>query len=188
MPQGRVERCSEPQEVLERLRPALLRQPVRGSLMLSLLERRRLEPLPGRYWVASSAGRGFIVSGAELVAEKRTGKQLLSLKPGEEALLIRRVAGDHCAVIGQNRKLLVFPTAQIPEMTKGQGVALQKYKDGGLADVKFFDHATGLSWALGDKIRTETNLTPWLGGRAGAGKLPPSGFPRSGVFGIDGPG
>ncbi len=141
-----------------------------------------------KYLLASSAGRGFIISGAELAAEKRTGKQLLSLKPGEEALLIRRVAGDHCAVIGQNRKLLVFPTAQIPEMAKGQGVALQKYKDGGLADVKFFNHADGLSWALGDKIRTETTLTPWLGARGSAGKLPPSGFPRTGIFGIDGPG
>ncbi len=141
-----------------------------------------------KYLLASSAGRGFIISGAELAAEKRTGKQLLSLKPGEEALLIRRVAGDHCAVIGQNRKLLVFPTAQIPEMAKGQGVALQKYKDGGLADVKFFNQADGLSWALGDKIRTETTLTPWLGARGSAGKLPPSGFPRTGIFGIDGPG
>ncbi|MGC8532111.1 MAG: DNA topoisomerase IV subunit A [Acidiphilium sp.] len=141
-----------------------------------------------KYLLASSAGRGFIISGAELAAEKRTGKQLLSLKPGEEALLIRRVAGDHCAVIGQNRKLLVFPTAQIPDMAKGQGVALQKYKDGGLADVKFFNQADGLSWALGDKIRTETNLTPWLGARGSAGKLPPSGFPRTGIFGIDGPG
>ena len=141
-----------------------------------------------KYLLASSAGRGFIISGAELAAEKRTGKQLLSLKPGEEALLIRRVAGDHCAVIGQNRKLLVFPTAQIPEMAKGQGVALQKYKDGGLADVKFFNQADGLSWALGDKIRTETHLTPWLGARGSAGKLPPSGFPRTGIFGIDGPG
>ncbi|HET9148744.1 MAG TPA: DNA topoisomerase IV subunit A [Acetobacteraceae bacterium] len=138
-----------------------------------------------RYLIASTAGRGFIVPGAELAAERRTGKQLLAVKPGEEAALCVKVTGDHAAVIGQNRKLLVFPLDQIPEMARGAGVALQKYKDGGLADAKTFAIAEGLNWRLGDKTRTETRLADWLGARGQAGRLPPNGFPRSGRFGAD---
>jgi topoisomerase-4 subunit A len=138
-----------------------------------------------RYLVASRAGRGFIVPGGELAAEKRTGKQILSVKPGDGLALCRVVAGDHVAVIGENRKLLIFPLDQIPEMTRGAGVALQKYKDGGISDAKTFRIAEGLSWRLGDKTRTETRLADWLGARGQAGRLPPNGFPRSGVFGAD---
>ena len=90
--------------------------------------------------------------------------------------------GDHIAIIGQNRKLLIFPLGEVPEMTKGAGVTLQKYKDGGMADVKVFALALGLTWKLGDKIRTETKLADWLGARAQAGRLPPNGFPKSGRF------
>jgi DNA topoisomerase IV subunit A (EC 5.99.1.3) len=136
-----------------------------------------------RYLVANTQGRGFIVSGAELAAEKRTGKQILTTKPGEDAKLCLPLMGDHLAIIGQNRKLLVFPLDQIPEMARGAGVILQKYKDGGLADAKGFTLAEGLTWKLGDKIRTEPKLTEWLGARGQAGRLPPNGFPRSGVFG-----
>lgn len=136
-----------------------------------------------RYLVANTAGRGFIVAGAELAAEKRTGKQILTVKPGEEAKLCIQASGNHLAVIGQNRKLLVFPLDQVPEMTRGAGVILQKYKDGGLADAKTFTLADGLTWRLGDKTRTETRLADWLGARGQAGRLPPSGFPRSGMFG-----
>ena len=93
-----------------------------------------------------------------------------------------RAVGDHVAIIGQNRKLLVFPLSEVPEMTKGAGVALQKYKDGHMADLKVFSLAQGLTWKLGDKIRTETRLTDWLGARAQAGRLPPNGFPKSGRF------
>ena len=138
-----------------------------------------------RYLVASNKGRGFIVPGAELAAEKRTGKQILSVKPGEGLAFCRPVRGDHVAVIGQNRKLLIFPLDQIPEMQRGAGVGLQKYKDGGLADIRMFRIADGLSWRLGDKTRTETRLADWLGGRGQAGRLPPNGFPRSGLFGPD---
>ena len=137
-----------------------------------------------RYLVANTAGRGFVVAGAELAAEKRTGKQILTVKPGEEAKLCIPVAGDHLAVIGQNRKLLVFPLDQVPEMTRGAGVILQKYKDGGLADARAFTLAEGLSWRLGDKVRVEQKLTEWLGARGQAGRLPPNGFPRAGTFGI----
>lgn len=136
-----------------------------------------------RYLVASSAGRGFVVPSAELAAEKRTGKQVLNLKPGEEAVVCVPADGDHVAVIGDNRKLLLFPLDQVPEMARGGGVFLQRYKDGGLADVKVFRLADGLTWQLGDRTRTETNLRDWLGERAQAGRLPPNGFPRKPSFG-----
>jgi topoisomerase-4 subunit A len=133
--------------------------------------------------VASNTGRGFVVAGAELAAEKRTGKQILNLKPGEEAALCTLAEGDHVAVIGSNRKLLVFPLDQVPELARGAGVILQRYKEGGMADLKVFRLAEGLTWKLGDKIRTETNLRDWLGERAQAGRMPPNGFPKSNQFG-----
>ncbi len=135
-----------------------------------------------RYLLASDAGRGFLVAAADLLAEKRTGKQVLNLKPGERALLCIPAEGDHVAVIGTNRKLLVFPLDQLPDLARGAGVLLQRYKDGTLADAKVFRLADGLTWRLGDKTRTETDLRAWLGERAQAGKLPPNGFPRSGRF------
>ncbi len=135
------------------------------------------------YLLVNNAARGFVVPGAELVSERRAGKQLLSLKPGEELAACVPAAGDHVAIIGRNRKLLVFPLAQVPQMPKGAGVTLQKYKDGGLADVKVFDLAKGLSWVLGEKTRVEVKLADWLGGRGQAGRLPPNGFPKSGKFG-----
>ena len=136
-----------------------------------------------KYLVASNTGRGFVVAGAELAAEKRTGKQILNLKPGEEAALCTLAEGDHVAVIGSNRKLLVFPLDQVPELARGAGVILQRYKEGGMADLKVFRLAEGLTWKLGDKIRTETNLRDWLGERAQAGRMPPNGFPKSNQFG-----
>ncbi|MCC6718106.1 MAG: DNA topoisomerase IV subunit A [Acetobacteraceae bacterium] len=136
-----------------------------------------------RYLVASSTGRGFVVKSDDMQAEKRTGKQVLNLKPGEEAAFCVKVAGDHVAVVGSNRKLLVFPLDQVPEMARGGGVILQKYKDGEMADIKTFAIADGLTWKLGDKTRTEPNLRDWLGDRAQAGRLPPNGFPKSGRFG-----
>jgi topoisomerase IV subunit A len=136
-----------------------------------------------KYLVASSTGRGFVVAGAELAAEKRTGRQILNLKPGEEAALCALAEGDHVAVIGSNRRLLVFPLDQVPELARGAGVILQRYKEGGMADLKVFRLAEGLTWRLGDKTRTETNLRDWLGERAQAGRMPPNGFPRSGRFG-----
>jgi topoisomerase-4 subunit A len=138
--------------------------------------------IASNYLIAASAGRGFVVPGAELASERRAGKQILNLKPGEELARCVPAKGDHVAIIGQNRKLLVFPVTEVPEMTKGSGVTLQKYKDGNMADIKVFNLAAGLSWKLGDKIRTETKLTDWLGNRAQAGRLPPNGFPKSGKF------
>jgi topoisomerase IV subunit A len=140
-------------------------------------------PLEGQnYLVASSTGRGFVVPGAELPAEKRTGKQVLNLKPGEEAALCVPADGDHVAIIGDNRKLLIFPLDQVPEMARGGGVILQRYRDGGLADAKVFRMADGLTWRLGGRVRTESNLRDWVGERAQAGRLPPAGFPRTPRF------
>ncbi len=136
----------------------------------------------GKYLVASSAGRGFVVPGAELSAEKRTGKQVLNLRPGEEAQVCVPAEGDHVAVVGANRRLLVFPLEQVAELARGAGVILQRYKDGGLADARVFRLADGLTWRLGDKTRTETNLRDWLGERAQSGRLPPNGFPRAPKF------
>ncbi len=136
-----------------------------------------------KYLVASSTGRGFILPGGELTSERRAGKTILTLKPGEEWTLCVPANGDHVAVVGQNRKLLVFPLDQLPEMPRGAGVQLQKYKDGGLADAKVFALADGLSWSIGDRTRTELKLTDWLGARALAGRMPPSGFPKSNKFG-----
>ncbi len=136
-----------------------------------------------RYLVASNTGRGFIVPGAELSAEKRTGKQVLNLKPNEEAALCVPADGDHIALIGDNRRLLIFPAEQVPEMARGAGVILQRYKDGGLADAKVFRLADGLTWRLGERVRTETDLRPWVAERGTAGRLPPNGFPRAPKFG-----
>ena len=135
-----------------------------------------------RWLVASVTGRGFVVEADDLLSERRTGKQVLNVKPGEEALLCVPVEGDHVAAIGDNRKLLVFPLDQLPVLGRGSGVILQKYRDGGLRDLKVFRLAEGLTWRLGEKTRTETAVRDWLGERAQAGKLPPSGFPKSGKF------
>jgi topoisomerase-4 subunit A len=115
-------------------------------------------------------------------AQTRSGKQILNVMENSHAMLCIPVEGDHVAVIGENRKLLIFPLSQIPIMKKGQGVTLQKYKEGELSDIKCFTLKEGLSWALGGKTRTELDLKPWLGNRADAGRLPPTGFPRTNKF------
>ena len=138
---------------------------------------------PGRKLVvASYDGRGFVVPEDEVVAQTRGGKQVLNLAEGVEAQACAAIEGDHVAVIGENRKMIIFPVGELPEMTRGRGVILQKYKDGGLSDVKTFNLAEGLTWRLGDKTRTETSLKDWVGQRAQAGRLPPRGFPTSNKF------
>jgi topoisomerase IV subunit A len=136
-----------------------------------------------RYLVASNAGRGFVVPAGELLGERRAGKQVLNLRPGAEAALCLPAEGDHVAVVGENRRLLVFPLDQVPEMPRGGGVILQRYKEGGLADARVFRMADGLSWRSGERTRTETDLRDWLGERGQAGRMPPSGFPKTGRFG-----
>ncbi len=136
-----------------------------------------------RHLVATQKGRGFVVRADDLLTDRHAGKQVLNLKSGEEALLCIPAEGDHVAVVGENRKLLIFPLEQVPELPRGSGVILQRYQRGGLRDARVFTLAQGLSWRLGDRVRTETDLRPWLGERAQAGKLPPNGFPKSGRFG-----
>jgi topoisomerase-4 subunit A len=139
---------------------------------------------PGRkLLVAASDGRGFVVPEDEVVAQTRAGKQVLNVTAPAVARACAPAEGDTVAAIGENRKMLLFPLAQLPEMTRGRGVRLQKYKDGGLSDVRVFALAEGLAWKLGDKVRVEMELKPWSGERAQAGRLPPPGFPRTGKFG-----
>ena len=133
--------------------------------------------------VAASNGKGFVVEAADVEAQTRSGKQILNVMTGARASLCVPLSGDFVAVIGENRKLLLFPISQIPVMKKGQGVTLQKYKDCELADIKCFTYGEGLTWALGGKTRTELDLKPWTGNRADAGRLPPTGFPRTNRFG-----
>ena len=136
-----------------------------------------------KWLVASAGGRGFLVESADLLAERKGGKQVLNTRAGEEAALCVPAEGDHVAVLGAGRKLLVFPLDQVPVLGRGSGVILQRYKDGGLADAKVFVLADGLSWRLGEKTRTETALRDWLGDRGQAGRMVPNGFPKSNRFG-----
>jgi topoisomerase IV subunit A len=135
--------------------------------------------------VASHQGYGFLVSEGELVANTRKGKQILNVSMPDEAKLVIPARGDHVAVVGENRKMLVFPAAQLPEMSRGKGVRLQRYKDGGISDLRVFNMEEGLSWddsAGRNFIRKREELTEWMGDRASAGRTVPKGFPRSGKF------
>ena len=139
---------------------------------------------PGRkLLVASSAGDGFVVSEDEIVAQTRAGKQVLNLSGDARALVCRPVTGDHVACVGENRKVLVFPLDELPEMARGKGVRLQKFKDGGLSDAITFALSDGLSWHdPAGRTRTESDLAEWLGKRASAGRMAPRGFPRDNRF------
>ncbi|UPA25550.1 DNA topoisomerase IV subunit A [Shinella oryzae] len=135
--------------------------------------------------VASQAGNGFIVSETEMVANTRKGKQVMNVGMPDEAKLVVPVRGDHVAVVGENRKMLVFPLSQLPEMSRGKGVRLQRYKDGGVSDIRCFAIEEGLSWddsAGRNFVRNKDELAEWLGDRATAGRTVPKGFPRSGRF------
>ncbi|WP_052072227.1 DNA topoisomerase IV subunit A [Sphingopyxis sp. MWB1] len=141
----------------------------------------------GRLLLASSTGHGFIAQMNDVTAETRKGRNVVNLKPKAHLARVRVLAPDHdsVAVVGENRKLVVFPLAEVPVMTRGQGVMLQRYRDGGLSDVTSFAFAEGLSWTMGGdsgRTRTETDLTPWRVARGGSGRMPPTGFPRNNRF------
>ena len=126
------------------------------------------------------------VSEAEILANTRKGKQVLSVDAPEEMRLCVAARGDMVATLGENRKLLLFPLDQVPEMTRGKGVRLQKYKDGGIADMRVFRREDGLTWMDSSGrsfVRSMADLKDWLGDRAQAGRLPPKGFPKSNSFG-----
>ncbi len=138
-----------------------------------------------KFLVASAQGRGFVVAEDECLANTRKGKQVLNVTPPEAARAMALVEGDLVAVIGENRKMLIFPLAQVPEMGRGRGVRLQRYKDGGLSDLKTFKAQEGLSWIDGAGRTfslTLKELADWRGNRADAGRLLPKGFPRSNRF------
>jgi topoisomerase-4 subunit A len=136
----------------------------------------------GKVLLASSAARGFVAEEPAIAAQTRAGKQVFNLEEGERLRVAVAADGDHVAMVGTNRKLLVFPLDQLPVMGRGKGVLLQRYKGGELADAAVLRLAHGLSWPTTKGTRTVTDLTPWLGRRGQAGRLAPHGFPRSNRF------
>ncbi|MBM6582083.1 DNA topoisomerase IV subunit A [Microvirga sp. BT689] len=140
----------------------------------------------GKLLVVGTDGRGFVVPTDEITANTRKGKQILNLDAPSKMVVCAEAEGDHVAIIGENRKLLIFPAKQVPEMTRGKGVRLQRYKDGGVSDAKIFKLKEGLTWK-DTSGRTWTvakeDLRDWLGDRTEAGRLPPKGFPKSNKFG-----
>jgi topoisomerase-4 subunit A len=137
--------------------------------------------------LASSDGRGFVTSAAGAVAETRKGKQVVNVRAGAHLALVRPIeeGDDYVAAVGDNRKMVVFPLAELPEMHRGQGVQIQRYRDGGLSDARTFRFAEGMSWEMGGdsgRMRTETDLSAWRAARGAAGRMPPVGFPRDNKF------
>jgi len=141
----------------------------------------------GELLLASSDGRGFLAATADIMAETRKGKQVVNVRAGARLAVVHPVApeADSIAVIGENRKLLVFAISEVPRMARGQGVQLQRYRDGGLSDAIAFRLSDGLSWTMGGdsgRTRTEADMTPWKVARGAAGRMPPNGFPRDNRF------
>ena len=125
---------------------------------------------------------------SDVIAETRKGRQVVNLRPNAKLLVVRTIAAGHdsVATMGDNRKLVVFPLFELPEMGRGQGVTLQRFRDGGLADAITLTLSEGLNWAMGGdsgRTRTEADLTPWRAARGAAGRMPPTGFPRDNRFG-----
>ena len=135
--------------------------------------------------IAASDGRGFIVNGEDVIAQTRGGKQVLNLGEGNEAAVCVPANGDHVAVVGLNRKLIIFPIGELPEMSRGRGVIMQRYNKSSISDAKVFNLSDGLSWKIGDKTRTERLLTEWIGKRAQSGRIVPKGFAKSRRFHAD---
>jgi topoisomerase-4 subunit A len=139
-----------------------------------------------KFLIASAQGRGFVVGEDECLANTRKGKQVLNVKPPDQACALTPIDGELVATIGENRKLVIFPLEQVPEMGRGRGVRLQRYKDGGLSDLKTFTALEGLSW-VDSAGRSFTfaleDVAAWRGNRADAGRLAPKGFPRTNKFG-----
>jgi len=135
--------------------------------------------------VVSTLGNGFVVAESDVIANTRKGKQVLNVKLPVEAVICAPVVGDMIATVGDNRKLLAFPLAQVPEMGRGKGVRLQRYKDGGIRDACVYVSENGLTWtdsAGRTHTRSNEELSEWLGERAQSGRMVPKGFPRNGKF------
>ena len=162
-------------------------EPVR--LMIDMEEDSEIVELfvhrPGRkLLMAAKSGNGFVVSEDEVVAQTRKGRQIMMVPPQDKAVACVAAIGDSVAVVGDNRKLLIFPLAEVNELNRGRGVRLQRYADGGLGDITVFTASVGLQWAEGARMRTLTDFAEWQGLRAQAGRLVPKGFPRSNRFAV----
>ncbi len=134
------------------------------------------------FLIASSSGRGFTVKGQDLLSQTKSGRQVLTLADDESAKACHAITGDHLCVIGTNRKLLIFPVSELPTLSKGKGVILQKYKEATLSDLKIINLEDGLPYKRHGTIKTQKDLRPWTGKRAQTGRLAPIGFPRSNLF------
>ncbi|HEY0084681.1 MAG TPA: DNA gyrase C-terminal beta-propeller domain-containing protein, partial [Allosphingosinicella sp.] len=137
--------------------------------------------------LATTDGRGFVTTAAGAIAETRKGKQVVNVRPGARLSVVRALNPDedYLAVIGDNRKMVVFPLTELPELSRGSGVQLQRYRDGGLSDVRTFRFTDGISWTMaGDtgRTRTEADLNPWRTARGAAGRMAPLGFPKNNRF------
>ncbi len=138
---------------------------------------------PGaKYILASNTGHGFVVDENHLLAQTRQGRKIMNLAEGERTSFCVKIVGDMVAIVGQNRKLLIFKVEEIPTMARGRGVALQKYKDGGLSDIQTFNEADGFAYNRAGGVSVEKDLRTWFGHRAQTGKLVPFGFPKSNTF------
>ncbi len=135
-----------------------------------------------QYLIASNTGKGFLVDENHIIAQTRNGRKIMNLGDNETTIFCKKITGDMVAVIGDNRKLLVFKVEEIPTMARGRGVTLQKYKDGGLSDLQIFNEADGFVYSRAGGTKTETELLSWLGHRGQVGKLAPFGFPKSNKF------
>ena len=134
------------------------------------------------YLVASQKGYGFIVDENHIIAQTRNGRKIMNVADGDKAVFCLKVTGDMVAVVGDNRKLLVFKAEEIPTLARGRGVGLQKYKEGSLSDIQFFNEADGFSFNRSGGVSTEKDLITWLGHRAQVGKQVPFGFPKNNKF------
>ncbi len=134
------------------------------------------------YVIASNKGYGFIVDENHLIAQTRQGRKIMNVAEGETTMFCKKVTGDMIALVGENRKILVFKLEEIPTIARGHGVCLQKYKDGGLSDIQIFNEADGFSYNRSGGISVEKDLMTWLGHRAQVGKLAPFGFSKNNKF------
>ena len=134
------------------------------------------------YVIASNSGKGFVVDENHLIAQTRNGRKIMNMAEGETASFCRKITGDMIAVVGDNRKMLIFKIEEIPTMARGRGVTLQKYKDGGLSDMQIFNEVDGFTFEKNSCTKTETELLGWLGHRGQVGKLVPFGFLKTNKF------
>lgn len=134
------------------------------------------------YLIASTGGHGFVIDENHIIAQTRSGRKIMNVADGEKVVFCKKIEGDMVAVVGENRKLLIFPMEEVPTMARGRGVALQKYKDGRLADIQIFKKEEGFKFARSGGVKVETDLLTWIGHRAQVGKLVPFGFPKNNLF------